>query len=148
MSMIIVCDTAFACAMLLLSVVSHIHHFCTASFGIMPPKRRADSVPVSIACKCLCFFFLDANLSNCDITHLSLFIYMCVQACLANVVPTFAFDKIQICTMGIVKISFAKGRTLRHNIKPSSPSLGLCSCLCSSCICSNCSIDQDNAYVV
>ena len=35
-----------------------------------------------------------------------------------------------------------------NTIKPSSPSLGLCSCLCSSCICSNCSIDQDNAYVV
>ena len=63
----------------------------------------------------VCVFCLNANLSNCEITHLSLFIDMSVQACLANVVPTFAFVKIQICTMGIVKISSAKRRTFRHN---------------------------------
>ena len=114
MSMIIACDTAFACTILLLSVVSHIHHVCTASFCIMPPKRWADSVRVSMACNVLCFV-LDANLINCEITQLSLFIDMCVQACLANVVPTVAFVKIQICTMGIVKISFAKRRTLKRN---------------------------------
>ena len=108
----------------LLFVTRHLHvQFCcfevshtSTTFALhhSASKRRADSVPVSIACIFLSFY-LDANLSNCEITHSSLFIDICVQACLANVGPTFACIKIQICTIGIVKISIAKRRTLRHN---------------------------------